>query len=95
VYWLALDLSTSFQQLAVTTHLTHNYCTLLPLRFENFPRLCWTCLNVVNGWNHLQELQNSVYHSAVLESLNSETMHFLTYVDINYFYYLHMMNSFL
>jgi hypothetical protein len=26
---------------------------------------------------------------------NSETMHFQTYVDINYFYYLHMKNSFL
>jgi hypothetical protein len=30
-----------------------------------------------------------------LESLNSETMHFWTYFDVNYFYYLHMKNSFL
>jgi hypothetical protein len=44
---------------------------------------------------HLQELRKSVYHSAVLESLNSETMHFRTYVDINCFYYLHMRNTFL
>jgi hypothetical protein len=45
--------------------------------------------------NHLRELRMSVYQSAVLESLNSETMHFRTYVDINYFYYLHMRNPFL
>jgi hypothetical protein len=45
--------------------------------------------------NHMRELRKSVYHSAVLESLNSETMHFRTYVDINYFYYLHMRNPFL
>jgi hypothetical protein len=42
-----------------------------------------------------QELRKSVYHSAVLESRNSETMHFRTYVDINYFYYLRMRNPFL
>jgi hypothetical protein len=98
-YRLALDLSPSSQQLAVTTHLTHNYCTLLLLRSGNFPRLHWTdtmtVFNVVNDGNHLQELQNSVYHSAVLESLNTETIHFQTYVDVNYFYYLHMRTSFL
>jgi hypothetical protein len=44
---------------------------------------------------HLLEIQNSVYRSAVLETLNSETMHFRTYVDIKYFYYLHVRNSFL
>jgi hypothetical protein len=36
------------------------------------------CLNVVNGGKHLRELRNL------------ETMHFRTYVDINYFYYLHL-----
>jgi hypothetical protein len=44
--------------------------------------------------NHLRELRKSVYHSAILESLNSETMHFRTYADIKYFYYLHMRNPF-
>jgi hypothetical protein len=51
--------------------------------------------NVVNDENHLRELRNYVYHSVVLENLNSETMHFQTYVDINYFYYLLTRNSFL
>jgi hypothetical protein len=53
------------------------------------------CHNVVNEGNHLQELQTSVYRSEVLGSLNSETMHFWTYIDINYFYYLCRRNSFL
>jgi hypothetical protein len=97
-YRLPLDLTTSSQQLAVTIHLTHSYCTLLLLRFGSFPRLShWyhDCVTVMNDRNHLRELRNSVYHSAVLESLNSETVHFGTYIDINYFYYLHMRNSFL
>jgi hypothetical protein len=41
-YRLAVGLGTSSQQLAVTTQLTHNYCTFLLLRFGNFPRLCRT-----------------------------------------------------
>jgi hypothetical protein len=45
--------------------------------------------------NHLRKLRKSVYHSAVLESLNTETMHFRTYVGINYFYYLYIRNPFL
>jgi hypothetical protein len=31
--------------------------------------------------------------SEVSETINSETMHFWTCVDINYFYYLHVKNS--
>jgi hypothetical protein len=53
------------------------------------------CKPVLMYGNRLRELRKSVYHSAVLASLNSETMHFRTYVDINYFYYLHMRNPFL
>jgi hypothetical protein len=56
---------------------------------------CQDCLNVMNDRNHLWELKNSFYHWVGLESLNLETMHFWTYVDINYFYYLHARNSFL
>jgi hypothetical protein len=51
--------------------------------------------NVVNDGNHLQEFWNAVYHTAVLERLSSETMHFCTYVYINYFCYLRMRNSFM
>jgi hypothetical protein len=53
------------------------------------------CKSVWMYGKHLRELRKSVYHSAVLESLNSENMHFRTYIDINYFYYLHMKNPFL
>jgi hypothetical protein len=35
--------------------------------------------------NHLWKLRHSVYHSAVLETSKSETMHFQTYADINNF----------
>jgi hypothetical protein len=49
----------------------------------------------VNEGNHLWELRNPIYHSAGLESLNLQIIHFRTYVDINYFYYLHMRDSFL
>jgi hypothetical protein len=97
-YRLDIDLNTSSQQLAITTHLTHNYCTLLLLRFGNSKIVSdWyhDCLNVVNDGNHLRELRNLVYHSAVLGSLNSEIKHFWFYVDINYFCYLHTRNSFL
>jgi hypothetical protein len=89
-YQLALDLSILSQQLAITTHLTHNFCTLLISRFGHFPRLCWDlyhdCLNVVNDEKHLWVLWNSVYHSVVVESLNSLSIHFRTYIDLNYFY---------
>jgi hypothetical protein len=36
-----------------------------------------------NDGNRLRELRNSVYHSADLESLNSESMYFRTSVDKN------------
>jgi hypothetical protein len=39
-YRLALEFSRLSQQVAITTHLTHNYCTLHLLRCQNFPRLC-------------------------------------------------------
>jgi hypothetical protein len=67
-YWIALDFSTLSHQLAITTHLTHNYCTLLPLRFGNFTDTV-NCLNVVNDGYHLLKLQNPLYHSGVSESL--------------------------
>jgi hypothetical protein len=90
-------MSTSSQQLAITTHLPHNYCT--PQQdletFQECVGLYHKCLNVSDDGNHLRELRNSVSHSAFLESLNSETMHFRTYVDINYFDCLHVRNSFL
>jgi hypothetical protein len=41
--------------------------------------------------NRLRELRKSVYHSAVLESLNSETMDFRTYVDKNYLYCINLV----
>jgi hypothetical protein len=66
-----------------------------PIKIWKLSKIVSDCLNVVNDGNHLWELQNSVYHSVVLESLNLETMHFWTYVDINHFYYLHMRKSFL
>jgi hypothetical protein len=43
----------------------------------------------MNDKNHLLELQNSVYHSVALETLNLGTMHFQTYVDI-YFFIIYM-----
>jgi hypothetical protein len=49
----------------------------------------------MNNRTHLWELQNSVYHSAVLEPLNLESVHFWTYVDINCFYKLYVRNLFL
>jgi hypothetical protein len=58
---------------------------------------CWyhDCLNIANDRHNLRNLRNSVYYSSVLGSLNSEAMHFWTYVDIYYFYCLHMWNSFM
>jgi hypothetical protein len=43
-----LDLSTLLRQLAITSHLTQNYCTLLLLRFVHFPRLCRTDTTTVS-----------------------------------------------
>jgi hypothetical protein len=48
-----------------------------PSKIWNLPKIesNWyhDCLDAVNDRNHLQKLRNSAYHSAVLESLNSET----------------------
>jgi hypothetical protein len=65
--------------------------------FFFFVGLVPRCYNRVNDWNHLWKLWNSVYCSAILESFNLETMHFWTYVLMNYLYYPHtrMRNSFL
>jgi hypothetical protein len=49
------------------------------------------------GGGHMEHLLKGNVKSSVSQTdlKNSETMHFQTYVDINYFYYLHMRNSFL
>jgi hypothetical protein len=45
--------------------------------------------------NHMLEFKKSAYHSAALETVNSETMHFWTYVhgDIKYMYYFRVRKS--
>jgi hypothetical protein len=98
-YRLAFDLSISSRQLAVTTHLTQNSRTSISLllRFRNFIILCRTDTATVLMQRMTQticgSLRNSIYHSAVSELINSEIVHFRTYVHINY--YLRMRNSFL
>jgi hypothetical protein len=87
-------LASSGLEYTVSTTCSHHTLTV-HFSYLDCVGLYHDCLNVVNDGKHLRELRNSVYHSAVLESLNSETMHFRTNVDINYFYHLHMRNSFL
>jgi hypothetical protein len=102
-YMKCISASSWIEYIVSTTCNYHTFNTQLlyisPIKTWELPKMVsnWyhSSLDVVNDENHLRELRNSVYHSAVLESLNSETMHFRTYVDINYSYYLHMRNSFL
>jgi hypothetical protein len=64
-------LSTSSQQLAITTHLNTQllYTSIKIWKLSKIVSGWYNdCLNVVNDGNHLRELRNSVYHSAVLES---------------------------
>jgi hypothetical protein len=53
-YRLALDVSVSSQQLAISTHLIHNYWTLLLLRFWNFPRVCRADTETISGSYEIQ-----------------------------------------
>jgi hypothetical protein len=45
--YLEIFILNTFLQLAITAHLTQDYCTLLLLRFERFPRLGWTDTMIV------------------------------------------------
>jgi hypothetical protein len=45
--------------------------------------------------NHLLESTKVTLSFSRFRKPNSETMHFRTYVDIDYFYYLHMRNPLL
>jgi hypothetical protein len=93
--WFEYIVSTTCSHYTLNTQLLYTSPIKIWKFSKNMSDWYRDCLNVVNDGNHLRELRNSVYHSAVLESLNSETMHFRTYVDINYFYYLHTRNTFL
>jgi hypothetical protein len=59
--------------------------------FSILTRVTFRCRHVANRNLHA-EFRYSLYHSAGLESLGSETMHFRTDVDVNYFYCLYVRN---
>jgi hypothetical protein len=74
VYWLALDFSTSSEQLATTTHLTHSYCTLFLLRFFHMHTHVRACTHVremrEKPHTHIKNIKKSLGRFHLNKNLN-------------------------
>lgn len=81
----SFDLSMLSQQFVINTHLLYTFLFKIWKLFKIVSYWYHNCLDIVNNRKHLRDLRNSLYHSAVLESLDLETMHSRTYVDIKLF----------
>lgn len=79
------DLSMLSQQFAINTRLMYTPFFKIWKLFTVVSYWYHNCLDIVNDRKHLRDLRNLLYDSAVLESLDLETTHSLTYVDIKLF----------